>query len=244
VVTNRRFGVSTRLYQSQRLNREHLAQIAAYGFDTVEVPAVRTHFDFGNPSVVSDLLQWLAEARLDLHGMHVPIGGAGPSTGLSAGDDAEQALFVARQIPMRVLTLQVARPKEAAREIDRLADAAAPLNVTVAIDSNSEGLSPASSLVHFVEGFDASVGVALDFGRAQRDGDVIDAIETVSEHLVSVHLPLESRIDWPSALTTVQKVGYEGPMIFDLTARGSSKELLQQARKARERFEKLLCTYI
>jgi sugar phosphate isomerase/epimerase len=236
VATKRRFGVSTHLYQNQRLSREHLAEIAAHGFETVEVTAARTHLDFHNPAAVADLLQWLAEARLDLHGMHVPPG--------AAPEDTELALFVARQIPMRVLTLQVTRPKEAAREIDRLAELATPLNVTIAIDSNSEGLSPASSLAHYVEGFDAPIGVSLDFARAQRDGDVIDAIETVSEHLVSAHLPLESRIDWPSALTTVQKVGYEGPMIFDLTARGSSRDLLQQTRKARERFEKLLCTYI
>jgi sugar phosphate isomerase/epimerase len=236
VPTKRRFGVSTHLYRNQRLAREHLAEIAAHGFETVEVTAVRTHLDFHNPAAIADLLQWLAEARLDLHGMHVPIG--------AAPEDPELALFVARQIPMRVLTLQVARPKEAAREIDRLAELAEPLNVTIAIDLNSEGLSPASSLAHYVEGFDAAIGVSFDFARAQRDGDVIDAIETVSEHLVSAHMPLESRIDWPSALTTVQKVGYEGPMIFDLTARGSSRDLLQQAQRARERFEKLLCTYI
>jgi sugar phosphate isomerase/epimerase len=236
VATNRRFGVSTHLYQDQRLSREQLTEIAAHGFETVEVPALRTHLDFHNPAVVADLLQWLAETRLELHGVHVPVG--------VSADDAELALFVARQIPMRMLTLQVARPREAAREIDRLAELAAPLGVTIAVDSNSEGLSPAGSLVHFVEGFDASIGICLDFGRAQRDGDLVDAIETVSEHLVATHLPIENRIDWPSALTAVQKVGYEGPMIFDLAPRGSSKEMLQQARKARERFEKLLCTSI
>jgi sugar phosphate isomerase/epimerase len=232
VATKRRFGVFTRLYQAQRLTREHLAEIAAHGFETVELLASSTHVDFRNAAVVTDLLQWLAEARLDLHGAYVSAG--------AAPEEIELALFVARQIPMRVLTLQVARPKEAAREIDRLAELAAGLNVTIAVDSNSEGLSPASSLVHFVEGFDAPIGIALDFARAQRDGDLVDAIETVSEHLVLARVPLEGRIDWPSALTTVQKVGYEGPMIFDLAARGSTKDVLQQARKARERMERLL----
>jgi sugar phosphate isomerase/epimerase len=227
----RRFGVSTHLYQQHRLGRDHLAEIAAHGFETVEIAAVRSHLDFHNPAGAADLLQWLAEAGLDLHGLHVPAG--------TSGEDIELALFVARQIPMRVLTLQIARPKEAAKTIDRLVDLAAPLDVTIAIDSNSEGLSPASSLVHFVEGFEAPIGVSLDFAKAHRDGDLIDAIETVSEHLVSARVPLENRIDWPAALTTVQKVGYEGPMIFDLLPRGSSKTLLQQARTARERMERL-----
>jgi len=145
---------------------------------------------------------------------------------------------------MRVLTLQVARPKDAAREIEKLVELAEPLHVTIAVDSNSDGLTPANSLVHFVEGFESTVGISLDFGRAQREGDVIDVIETVSEHLVGAHVPLENRIDWLSALTTLQKVGYDGPMILDMPSGGSSKPLLQQARKVRERFEKLLCTYI
>jgi len=232
VVTKRRFGVSTRLYQAQRLTREHLAEVAAHGFETIELLAAPTHVDFRNRAVVADLLQWLAEARLELHAAYVPTG--------TAREDVELALFIARQIPMRALTLQIARPKETARDIERLAELASPLGVTVAVDSNSEGLSPAGSLVHYVEGFDAPIGISFDFARAQRDGDLVDAIETVSEHLVSTHLPVESRIDWPSALTTVQKVGYEGPMIFDLAPRGSPKDLLQQARKARERMEKLL----
>jgi sugar phosphate isomerase/epimerase len=236
VATNRRFGVSTRLYQHQRLHREHLAEIAAHGFETVEVPAVRTHLDFHNPAAVADLLQWLAEAGLDLHGLHVPVG--------AASEDAERALFVARQIPMRVLTLQIARPREAAKEIDRLAELAAPLGVAIAVDSSSEALTPVGSLVHFVEGFDARVGVSFDFGRAQRDGSLAEAIEIASEHLVAVRVPVESRIDWASALTTVQKVGYEGPMIVEPPPRTSTKEMLRLAREARERFEKLLCTSI
>lgn len=240
MATKRRFGVSTHLYQHQRLTREHLGEIAAHGFETVEVAAVRTHLDFHNPATVSDLLQWLADAQLDLHGLHIPRGTATDSSTALRASDWEGALFVARQIPMRVLAVHVARPKEAAREIDRLSALAEPLGVAIAIDSSSEGLSPASSLVHFVEGFEAPIGVMLDFGRAERDGDLIDAIETVSEHLVSAHIPLENRINWASALTTVQKVGYEGPLIFDLAPRGSSKELLRQARKARERMEMLL----
>src|SRR5205807_9010210 len=109
-------------------------------------------------AVVADLQQWLAEARLDLHGFHVPMGATSPASG-DAGD-AEDALFVARRIPMRVLTLQVARPREAAKVIGRLGELAGPLAVMVAVDSNSEGLTPAASLVHYVEGFDATIGIS------------------------------------------------------------------------------------
>jgi sugar phosphate isomerase/epimerase len=237
-VVKRRFGVSTRLYESQRLGRAHLLEIASFGFETVEVHAVGTHFDAANDSVVADLQQWLAEARLDLHGLRVPAG--------VADDERERAVFVARRIPFGVLTLQVTRPREAAKWIDRLAERAAPLGVAIAVDSTSEGLSPIGSLVHFVEGFDARVGIALDFAQAQRDGDLVEAIEIASEHLMSIRLPAPAstggRIDWPSALTAVQKVGYDGPVLLD-PPRGAAKAALAQARQARERFEKLLCTF-
>ncbi len=70
------------------------------------------------------------------------------------------------------------------------------------------------------------VGICLDFGHAHMDGDLVDAIETVSEHLVTTHvhdnrgrtddhlLPFEGTIDWPGALTAIQKVGYEGTLLL------------------------------
>src|SRR5262249_15112722 len=113
-VAKRRFGVSTRLYEDRRLQQEQLREIASFGFDAIEVHGVRTHLDFANEAVIADLQQWLAEARLDLLGLRVP---AATST-----DDVDSALFVARRIPFGALTLQVVRPREAAKRIDRLTD--------------------------------------------------------------------------------------------------------------------------
>src|SRR6266403_1632985 len=72
-VAKRQFGVSTHLYHGKRLCREHLLEIAAHGFETVEVFATRSHFDYHNDAAVADLQQWLAEAGLELHGIHAPI---------------------------------------------------------------------------------------------------------------------------------------------------------------------------
>jgi sugar phosphate isomerase/epimerase len=115
-------------------------------------------------------------------------------------------------------------------------------------------LSRAGSLVHFVEGVvDAEdIGICLDIGHAQLEGDVGEAIETVSEHLVAVevhdnnrrtddHLvPFAGSIDWASALTSVQKVGYDGALMFEIAGRGPTKEILARARKARDKMERLL----
>src|SRR5438477_13207303 len=111
-VTKRQFGVSTHLYHGQRLGRDHLLEIAAHGFEKIELFATRTHFDYHSPAAVADLQQWLAEAGLELHGVHAPIadsfaaGRAGPLLSLASVDppereralgEAERALHVARR---------------------------------------------------------------------------------------------------------------------------------------------------
>jgi len=232
VAPRRRFGVSTHLFQRQRLAREHLLDIAAHGFHAVEVVADRTHLDFCNPAVVADLQQWLAEAGLELASVGVPEG--------AAVEEIEQALFIARRIPMAALVLPVGTPREAARMVDRLAAVAAPLGVAIAIDSRSESMAPVGSLVHFVESTEHRAGVCLDFAAARRSGDLIDAIETAAEHLVAVRLPIDSTIDWSSALTTVQKVGYEGAFVFETAPTGSTKETLARARRTREQLQRWL----
>jgi sugar phosphate isomerase/epimerase len=280
-MSRRTFGVSTHLYHGQRLCRDHLLEIAAHGFDAVELCATRTHFDYHNPAAVADLQSWLAEAGLELHGIHAPVndsfvGGrwgarltlasADTDARAHAVDETERALHVARRIPAKVLVahLGVARtpsssPGEnsrdgARRSIDQLRRLAAPLGVRVAVEVIPNELSRAASLVHFVEEDleSADVGVCLDFGHAHMDGDLIDAIETVSGHLMTTHVhdnrgrsddhlvPFEGTIDWPAAMTAIQKVGYDQTLLFELAANGSAKQTLQKAQRARQRIERLL----
>jgi sugar phosphate isomerase/epimerase len=227
-VQKRRFGVSTRLYQRRRLGRDHLLEIAAHGFAAVELIAARAHLDFQNPAAVADLQQWLGEAGLELSSVHVPL-----------EEDAEAAVLIARRIPVPVLVVRATTPRDTAKAIDRLAGVAAPLDVGLAIDSTS--MTPIGSLVHFVEsGVEAPVGICLDFAAAAVGGRLIDTLEEVAEHLALARVPVESTIDWASAMTTAQKIGYEGPLIFDAEARGSSKETLARAKQARGRMERLL----
>ena len=115
-------------------------------------------------------------------------------------------------------------------------------------------ISRAGSLVHLVEqDLDGTtVGICLDFAHAHLDGDVVEAVETVSEHLIAAHVhdnrgrtddhmvPFDGTIDWPAALTAVRKVGYEGPLMLEIAAQGSAKDTLARARTARQRIERLL----
>jgi sugar phosphate isomerase/epimerase len=231
-VEKRLFGVSTHLYRGQRLTRDHLLEIAAHGFGAVELFAFPTHVDVANEANVADLQQWLAEARLVVSGIEAPGGAA-------TVDDMAQPLLAARRIPVPVMVTPLEGTRDKQRKnIEQIAALAEPLGVRIAIDA-ADWSRPAT-LTHFVEEeIEARVGICLDMARANRDGDLVDAIETVSEHLVAMRLAIDGPIDWPSALTTVQKVGYEGPLVFRLDARGSTKETLARARAARERIERL-----
>jgi sugar phosphate isomerase/epimerase len=234
VVEKRHFGVSTNLYRQRRLGRDQLLEIAAYGFEVVELFASSpAHVDIHNPAGIADLQQWLAEAGLTLSSVHAPIGAETP-------EQNEPALFIARRIPVPVFVMHLEGTRDKARRnVERFAELASPLGVRVAVEVPEH--SPPGSAVHVVEDeVEHTVGIALDFGRADREGDLIEAIETVAEHLVAARLPVDDNIDWPSAMTTVQKVGYEGPLIFDGHWRGSAKEYLARARTAREKMERWL----
>ena len=277
----RRFGISTHLYHGQRLNRDHLREIGAAGFDTVELFATRTHFDYHSESATADLQGWLADSRLDLETVHAPVaesfttGRWGAPLNLASPDEASRqraldeatrALQIARRLPFRTLVVHAGlvrtqqqapgdNSRDAARRsIEALASAGRPLGVTIAVELIQNELSKPGPLVHFVEDvLEAGSGsICLDLGHAHLDGDVIDAIETVSEHIVAVHahdnrgrsddhlLPFDGTIDWPGALTALQKVGYEGIVTLEVAPLGSTRDTLARAKVARGRMERLL----
>lgn len=276
-----RFGISTHLYHDRRLERDHLAQVAAYGFECVEVFATRSHFDYRDDAAVDQLGEWLADTGLTLHGVHAPITesfGAGdvwaPGFSNAVQDQArreaavretEAALQIAKRIPFDVLVVHLGTPAaknspgdnvrsaalRSAQEICRLAE---PLGVRVALEVIPNPLSDAASLVRMLEDdIEARhVGICLDFGHAHLMGDVVDAIETTAEHLITTHVhdnrgrddehlvPFLGSIDWNMGLMAMQKIGYDGTYLMELANRESPAKVLEEARRARQQFERAL----
>lgn len=117
---SRRFGISTHLYHGQRLTRDHLREVAAAGFDAIELFATRTHADYHSTSAMADLQGWLADARLELESVHAPVtesvtgGRRGQPLNLASSDaetrahaldEAMQALLLARRWPFRTFVV-------------------------------------------------------------------------------------------------------------------------------------------
>jgi sugar phosphate isomerase/epimerase len=275
-----RFGISTHLFHDRRLEREHLAQVASYGFEAIELFATRSHFDYRDDAAVERLAQWLDETGLALNSIHAPITDVFGQHGWSATystavtdnaqrqaavQETEAALRVARRIPFDVAVLHLGTPASknnpgdnnrgaAVRSLEEISRAAEPLGVRVAVEVIPNRLSDAGSLAALLESeIDARhVGICLDFGHAHLMGDVADAVETVAEHLIATHVhdnhgrddehlvPYLGTIDWNLALVTMQKVGYDGTYMMELAGTGSSAAVLEEARRARQRFERAL----
>src|SRR5215203_5970732 len=213
----KRFGVSTHLYHEQQLNKEHLLEIAAHGFEAVEVFATRSHFDYHDAAAIQTLRQWLAEAGLELHSVHAPItdvfahGRTQRNFSIALRDrdarhatlrEVESALNIARIIPFRYLIVHLGVPDAqhpgaddnirdaAVRSVEEIHEMAAAVGVKLALEVMGNGLSTPPDLVDMLENsFDSTdIGICMDIGHAHLLDDAAEAVETASEYLVTTHI--------------------------------------------------------
>ena len=274
-----RFGISTHLYHDQRLDRSHLAQVAGYGFECVELFATRSHFDYRDPGAIAALREWLDTAGLTLHSVHAPItdrfpagdqwqpvfsiAAADAARRQASVDEAAAALAIATDIPFKLLVVHVGTPSAKAdagdnsrmaalRSVQEICRLAEPLGVRVALEVIPNELSTPTALVTMLErDIETPVaGICLDFGHAFLGGDVPDAVETVSEHLIATHVhdnhrrsdehlvPYRGAINWDAALMSMQKIGYDGTYMLEVANAGTPGAVLEDARKARHRIER------
>lgn len=275
-----RFGISTHLFHAARLERDHLIEVASHGFEAVELFATRTHFDYHDETAVAQLRKWLDETGLALHAIHAPIttslidGAWGPALS-NASQDAEvrklavretqAALAIAWRIPTSFLVVHLGVPSvlagpgdndldAARRSLEELHEMAAPLNVRLAVEVIPNPISTPAALVALLEDLVdlPTAGLCLDYGHAFLLGEIVDAVETASGHLVTTHVndnrgetddhlvPFEGDIDWASALMATQKIGYDGTFLLELAPASQPREVLEKAQTARRRFERML----
>jgi sugar phosphate isomerase/epimerase len=211
------FGVSTHLYHDARLDRDHLVEIAAHGFEAVELFATRTHLDYHDSRTLVELSGHMRDAGLTAHSVHAPIaeslrsGVWGPAYSLATTDETARtrafdetlaALRAAATLEAAFLIVHLGVPlaqhpdgrdnrRDAGlRSLEALHAAATPLGVRLALEIIPNPISDAEALVTVIdEELEATdVGICLDSGHAFLMGDLADTIEAVSGHLVTTHL--------------------------------------------------------
>jgi sugar phosphate isomerase/epimerase len=270
------FGVSTQLYHAHRLHHGHLAEIAAHGFGAVEIIATRSHLDYHDPAALDAVADWLTREGLRLRSLHAPVMERFDGTwinplSIASTDDAAReqavgeigaALELARRVPLStvivhpglqdtLLSASVRNSRDATlRSVEEIVALASPLGVRVALEVIPNAMATADALTELLDELDMpEVGVCLDFGHAHLQGDVVDAIETLSGVLIATHVhdnhgrrdehlaPFEGTIDWTAAVTALQKIGYDGTMMLEIAGANGSVPALERARRAVARLE-------
>jgi sugar phosphate isomerase/epimerase len=107
--------LSTYLFVSKKLNRELLSQIHGAGFQSVEIFANRSHFDYASKAEIQAIAHGLADNHLQLASLHAPT-----SRDLNVNREGGS--------PLSVTEVERVRRVEAMDELKRVIDVAEELS--------------------------------------------------------------------------------------------------------------------
>ena len=211
------FGVSTHIFHGDRLERRHIEQIAAHGFDLVELFATRTHLDYHDARAVADVRSWLHDCGVAAASMHAPItvgftGGvwgraySNASTNAverqEAIDETRRSIDAARALGCSALVLHLGIPRgqpigagdndvaSLKRSLEPIAEACTIAGVRLALEVIPNDLATPEALLQWLDG-DLELGAAavcLDFGHAHLVGGAPEAAEMLAGYVITTHV--------------------------------------------------------
>lgn len=206
------FCVSTSVFLPERLDRDHLVEVAAHGFDGIELVTHAAHFDHTDAGAIALLREWLDDTRLTVSAVHTSSTAVGvPSPWSLASRDealrgravanAQSAIALAAALDTTTAVVRLGVPEHAApasendaaaarASLDTIVPWAAERGVALAIEVQANRWSTPDALVALIEEANdwPAVGVCLDTGQARLLGDPADAIEVASGHILTTHL--------------------------------------------------------
>jgi sugar phosphate isomerase/epimerase len=180
-----------------------------------------------------------------------------------AVDETRAAIEAARLLGCSVVVLHLGVPSGAREENDRgamerslaaIAEAGRAAGVRLALEVLPGGLAEPAALVRWL-GADVDLGgagVCMDVGHAHLAGGAPEAIELLAGHLLTTHVhdnaghsddhlvPFAGTIDWPATAAALVKVGYAGPLMFELPDHGDVERTLDRAVGAARRLQAIL----
>lgn len=211
-----RFALTTQAFCNQPLGPQLLRDVAAAGFEHIELFTARDHFDYEAPTGGATLRRWLDDARLDVVSVHAPVAERRQGVwtrlpSLAHSDPAKRMIALAAidrlvafraEVGFDTLVVHVGVPasdrdamadnsKEAARRsLEYVAETAERGGLRVALEVQANQVAHVEALVDLIENdLDGShVGICFDFGHAHLLGDVVDGLEAASGHVIGTHL--------------------------------------------------------
>lgn len=206
--------LSTHLFLSQRLTSALLADIAAAGFEGVEIFCDRMHFDYHDAQWVRHVAAWFGDHGLQVHSLHAPTsrdksatrqGGSPISISdpervrrLDAVDEVKRAIEVAEHIPCRYLVQHLGAAREAAdprrfdaafNSLEHLTVFARQRGLTIAIENTPGGLGSPGMLRQFIADTHLNaLRLCFDVGHAHMEDGVERSLEKMRDLVVTAHV--------------------------------------------------------
>jgi sugar phosphate isomerase/epimerase len=183
-----------------------------------------------------------------------------------AVDETRAAVGAARDLGCSMIVLHLGLPRgqsipvgdndarALSRSLEPIAEACTSAGVRLALEVIPNDLAVPTALLDWLDG-DLELGdaaVCLDVGHAHLVGGSPEAVEILSGHVITTHIhdntgasddhlvPFAGTIDWPATMTALFKIGYAGPLVFELPDHGNADRVLQRAVAARGRLQAIL----
>jgi len=181
-------------------------------------------------------------------------------------DEARAAVTAARDLGCVMAVLHIGIPHgqpippndndpgAVARSLEPIARACTDAGIRLALEVIPNALATPDALLDWLGGeLDlGDSGVCLAVGHAHLVGGVAVAVESLSGHIITTHIhdnrgtsddhlvPFDGTIDWPATMMEFSKVGYTGPLIFELPDHGDADRTLARAVGVRTRIQAIL----
>jgi sugar phosphate isomerase/epimerase len=246
--------LSTHLFLNHRLHPGLLELAGRSGAQAVEIFAARQHFDYTNREQVIELAEWFRSNPVAPFSMHAPLysdrdmgrsGGLGinvvhtdKSRRIDAMDEIKRALEAAEHIPLRHLIVHLGERLDewsqntieyALTALEHLGAFARPLGVRLLVENLlSDPTTPEHLMTILRSGHLDNVGICLDLGHAHMTVGVAEAIATLGNRIVSVHVhdnhgqkdehlwPGDGTIDWPATAQALKALAEPPATVLEI----------------------------
>ena len=265
-----RLGASTIPHRTEPLTRSVLESYHAAGIESLELCDYHPNFTYDDTSFRTDLGEALRELEFHLNSIHIHLRHRDASCDLANVDAAhrEQAVAAHRQAVdfaselggciLVTHDIDIPEPDDAESSTRRavfvdgvgaVAAYAAAKGVRLALENLGSGYTrEPDRLVALMADIGAdNVGVVIDTGHRNLSGDPANALRTVGQHLITLHLhdnhgardehllPGQGAIDWADTMRALSAIDYTGVFMYeimrpeDLTELPGNAQWIQQS---------------
>lgn len=273
-------SLSTHLFVFQEIDETIASLPARFGFSAVELWAMPPHFPVADPDAAGAIASRLARHGVRVASLHAPLYPDVRSYkkdrwySLSTGDEPHREASVAATAAAGLwlagngggtLVVHTHFPAEQwyperwgrfLRSMDELVEAI-PDTVRLAVENTPLPSGHVAVVLDIVDRYPADrVGICLDLGHANIEGDVPAAVRTAASRLIHLHasdnfagrddhlVPGRGTVPWSKAVGALSEVGFDGAFTVELRdyTRGESplyrgfEELLSECRDALDRY--------